>query len=179
LGDIIVRKGFLTKEQIDATLEKLEKNTRIGTALMQAGLITSHTLFNLIQLQIREIIYSTFVWTEGNYAFSYEDMAGKEMIKNQTRSADLVLGGIERHYSTDRLLGQLVSKERVLEKNKNPAFALAHLHLGTLQNYTLQSINGRKNLEQILEQSKLEEKEALQLIYALLVMKVIQDKVLG
>ena len=176
LGEIILRNGYLSKDQIENALKNSEGENRIGTILIQTGLLTANQLYNLIQLQVREIILSTFSWKEGRYSFNFEDLAGKEMIKLQTPTADLVIEGIRRHYDLNRLIGILVSKDRILKKNENPHFAFQDLHLGTSENRIYNFINGRRTIQKISQDSKLPEENVLQLIYGLLVMKIIEDK---
>jgi hypothetical protein len=141
------------------------------------GLITYSELYSIIQLQVREIILSTFAWTEGRYAFNFQDLAGRELIKLQTPPADLVLEGIRHHYTSDRLNHLITSKNRVLIQSENPNFRYQQLHLGSSDMKIFDAINGRSSIEKIIKKSEMPELNVLQLCYGLLAMKIIHDKV--
>lgn len=175
LGEIAVRMGQVTKEQVDAALKICNDHTRIGTALVQSNAISASDLYSLIQLQVREMILSLFAWASGRYAFSFEDLAGRELIKLQTPPADLVIEGIKRFYNLERLDRMIVSRDRVLAKHDNPHFRFQQLHLAGVDAKIFDLINGKRSIAQIIADIKQPPMPVLQIIYALLAMKVAQD----
>ena len=176
LGEIGIRIKKLSLSQVSQGLEKCKEPARLGTTLVELGFLTSHDLYELIQLQVREIILSCFQWDEGRYAFNFEDMAGREMIKLQTPPADIVLDGIRKYYPIERLKQMIMDTKRILVKSENPAFRFQSLHMGSSEMRIFDLINGQRPIQEILGMSKAQEINVLQLIYGLLVMKIVEDK---
>lgn len=175
-GEIIVRNGHVTQDQIDVALKKCGEPNRLGNVLVEMGLLQPSDLFNLIQLQVKEIILSTFSWSAGQYAFSYQDLARMEMVKLKTSPADLVFEGIRRHYTPDRLERLIVSRDRVLAKHQNPHFRAQELHLGSSDQRIFNLINGERKISDIMTEAKIPEVNVLQLLYGLIAMKIVEDK---
>jgi len=178
-GEIIVRNGHVTQDQIDVALKKCGEPNRLGNVLVEMGLLQPSDLFNLIQLQVKEIILSTFAWSAGQYAFSYQDLARMEMVKLKTSPADLVFEGIRRHYTPDRLERLIVSRDRILAKHQNPQFHAQELHLGSSDLRVFNLINGERKISDIMAESKIPEVNVMQLLYGLIAMKIVEDKSSG
>ena len=175
-GEIIVRNGHVTQDQIDAALKKCGEPNRLGNVLVEMGLLQPTDLFNLIQLQVKEILLSTFSWSAGQYAFSYQDLARMEMVKLKTSPADLVFEGIRRHYTPERLDRLIVSRDRILSTDQNPQFRAQELHLGSSDQRIFNLINGERKISEIIADAKIPEINVLQLLYGLIAMKIVEDK---
>lgn len=175
-GEIIVRNGHVTQDQIEVALKKCGEPNRLGNVLVEMGLLQPSDLFNLIQLQVKEIILSTFSWSAGQYAFSYQDLARMEMVKLKTAPADLVFEGIRRHYTPERLERLIVTRDRILAKHQNPQFRAQELHLGSSDQRVFNLINGERKISEIMAEAKIPELNVLQLLYGLIAMKIVEDK---
>jgi len=73
LGEILVKMGKITRGQLDRAL-KLHQNSaglkKIGAIFVENGFVTPKDLFNGLKLQVRVIIHSLFLLTEGPYRFA-------------------------------------------------------------------------------------------------------------
>jgi Domain of unknown function (DUF4388) len=70
LGETLVRLGKISPEQLDKALLQYNKHAGIkkfGSILVENGTIPPKELFNGLKLQVREIIISLFLWSEGEY----------------------------------------------------------------------------------------------------------------
>jgi len=70
LGEILVRLGKISPEQLDNAILQYNRNAgikKLGAILVENGAIPPKGLFQGLKLQVREIITSLFLWTEGEY----------------------------------------------------------------------------------------------------------------
>jgi tetratricopeptide (TPR) repeat protein len=74
LGDLLVRDGALTQEQLDDVLRRQarEPDRRVGELLVASSYISREDLTHYIRLQIEEAIYHLFTWSRGNFAFDVD-----------------------------------------------------------------------------------------------------------
>jgi tetratricopeptide (TPR) repeat protein len=74
LGDLLVRDGVLTQEQLDDVLRRQarEPDRRVGELLVANSYISRSELTRYVRLQIEEAIYHLFTWARGNFFFEVE-----------------------------------------------------------------------------------------------------------
>ncbi len=73
LGNLLLRAGSVTQEQLDRILA-LQKQTheRMGALLVHEGLVDAEDLRDAVRLQISRIVYSAFRWPDGRFHFTQE-----------------------------------------------------------------------------------------------------------
>jgi ribosomal protein L30E len=100
LGEILFRLGKITPEQFKRSVELLkETGKQQGAILVEEGYITAKELFEGLKHQVKEIIYSLFLWEEGQYQFIEEDLP-KHAISLQLDMVDLISEVIDRIQSS-------------------------------------------------------------------------------
>ncbi len=68
LGEFLVRRGLVTREQIEEAIRTTrDEKFRLGDALMARGFLTAHDLANLLEWQFRERFLDLFRWNRGWY----------------------------------------------------------------------------------------------------------------
>jgi tetratricopeptide (TPR) repeat protein len=75
IGDLLVRDGLLTQEQLKSALElqSSEPHKKLGQLLISRGMMTEQDLALYIRLQIEEAIYHLFTWSRGNFFFEADE----------------------------------------------------------------------------------------------------------
>jgi hypothetical protein len=100
LGEILFRLGKITPEQFKRSVDLLkETGKQQGAILVEEGYITAKELFEGLKYQVKEIIYSLFLWEEGQYQFIQEDLP-KHAISLQLDMVDLISEVIKRIQSS-------------------------------------------------------------------------------
>ena len=72
LGEVMVADGKITRSQLERSLVLHQKSAglkKIGAIFVENGFVTPKDLFNGLKLQVRSIIRSMFLMTEGAYQF--------------------------------------------------------------------------------------------------------------
>src|SRR5207247_11354932 len=71
LGDILVKHGKITEDQLDAAIHRQgkERDKKLGQILVSQQVITQEDLERYMRVQIEESVYYLFTWTQGTFNF--------------------------------------------------------------------------------------------------------------
>ena len=97
LGEILVKTGTLKRENLEYALQLFKKSAgmkKIGAILVENGLIAPKDLFSGLKVQVKDIIFSLFLLSEGVYQF--EEHLPSELIQLQINFQDLIAELIQR-----------------------------------------------------------------------------------
>jgi len=92
LGNVLVKQGKLTKEQLDDVLQ-VQKATlqRLGHILTTGSHITAKDLKDALQLQVSQLVFKVFRWRDGEYHFAPSDSVDYDRENTSPMSADFIL----------------------------------------------------------------------------------------
>ena len=91
LGEILVKSGKVSRENLDHALRIYQKGAgikKLGAILVENGFVNPKDLFNGLKIQVKDIIFSLFLWTEGEYR--YEERLPSDMIQLQINFQELI-----------------------------------------------------------------------------------------
>jgi hypothetical protein len=94
LGELLLREGLVTLDQLEAAIARLGTGKRLGGLLVEAGHLTPDNLVRAVVRQVREIVLGLFAWEEGEYAFQEGPLPSEEVITLQVRTGEILLQGI-------------------------------------------------------------------------------------
>ncbi len=96
LGEVMVRAGKLTRENLNAALQigKTAGFKKLGAILVEKQFVTPQDLFGALKLQVKEIIYSVFILEDGTYRF--EPVLPPDIIPLQINMQELIREIIDR-----------------------------------------------------------------------------------
>lgn len=90
LGEVLLRLGKLTPEQFHRSVELLRQTGKQqGAILVEEGYISPKDLFEGLKYQVKEIIYSLFLWDDGVYKLTEGELP-KQAIPLQLDMVELV-----------------------------------------------------------------------------------------
>ena len=71
LGDILVKGGLVTQEQLDEAIERQshQRDKRLGELLVDGGALSRPDLERYMRIQIEEAVYFLFTWSSGTFSF--------------------------------------------------------------------------------------------------------------
>lgn len=169
LGDLLVRKGSVTHEQLREAVEAQaeEPDRRLGELLLERGYIDTETLRTVVKQQIKEAIFHLFTWKRGSFHFEAGKTPGSGEILIAVNPEMLLLEGArrvdewsiieEKIPSTDVIFGLDLS--RVAEVGAN---------LTREQEAVIRYIDGKRTLEELAEAAALSEFATGKALYGLL-----------
>lgn len=92
LGNLLIRAGYVTQEQLDHILEiQRETQQRMGFLLVRERLVEPQELREALRLQIARIVYTAFRWSDGRFRFSQEGMVDYDADHMSPVSTDTIL----------------------------------------------------------------------------------------
>jgi hypothetical protein len=104
LGQIFFKAGLVSLEGLMGSLERAaEEGKRLGTVLVEQGLIQPHDLVEGVRNQVRNIVCSLFLWTRGRYRYRPGDLPTDEVITLKLSAGNTILEGIRRIDSWERI----------------------------------------------------------------------------
>jgi hypothetical protein len=69
LGEILIRAGVASRQEIEAALAKVSPDRHLGQVLVESGRLTQAELFEQLKHQVEEIIYAAMQTREGTFQF--------------------------------------------------------------------------------------------------------------
>ncbi|WNG42088.1 DUF4388 domain-containing protein [Archangium violaceum] len=171
-----VRRGVLPEAKLQevATLAR-EQNIRTSEAMMRLGLLDARRHPQLIEEQVKEILWSTFSWTEGAYGFSPTRPPRAGLVKLSVFPGDLILEGILRSEPLESLR-QRMPRSRRLFPTAAPPYALHELKLKGPQALLLAYADGSKTVEDLLTLTELPERGVLATLRGLELIGVLEER---
>jgi tetratricopeptide (TPR) repeat protein len=110
LGVQLMDTGKITREDHARVSQHMKKRScREGTALLELGVIDPKSLFLALKEQVRARVIDCFGWPEADFSVEATGAPGEGAQPFRADIYPLVQEGIETHWSTDRILGDLAS----------------------------------------------------------------------
>jgi hypothetical protein len=163
LGELLLREGKITVEEYEASIKAITKGKRQGKVLVEMGALSPKDLWEGVQFQVKEIVYSVFQWDEGQFHFEESTLPEKERITVELDMQDIILAGLRRVDANGRIQSRYPEVDGVLERlgDKMPALEPYEVHV-------LRLIDGERSILDICRESEIGDNETLKLLYAAL-----------
>jgi hypothetical protein len=172
LGEILIREGKITVEEYDTSIKAISKGKRQGKVLVEMGALRPKDLWEGVQFQVKEIVYSVFQWDDGQFHFEESSLPEKERITVDLDIMDLVLAGIRRIDANGRIQGRYPEGDLLLDRvttDGKPA-------LESYEDHVLKLVDGEKSVLEICAESEIGDNETLKVLYALLSTGLVKAK---
>jgi hypothetical protein len=164
LGEILIREGKITVDEYDTSIRAISKGKRQGKALVEMGALSPKDLWEGIQFQVREIVYSIFHWEEGQFHFEESGLPEKERITVDVDILELLLAGLRRIDANGPIQSRYPQGDAVLERfePEDPKY------LEPYEGHVLHLADGERSVLEICRESEIGDNETLKVLYALL-----------
>jgi hypothetical protein len=150
LGDLLWREGKLTREQMQKTRElSVEPGRRTAQTLVEMGLLKSSEIFPALRRSVEEIFWSLFGWDDGSYQIGPEQPPPDERVRPSGHAWALILEGVRRKYSMERLLELVGPPEVVLTPTTALDRALGDANLSKVERGVAALFDGERSLSQV------------------------------
>ncbi len=169
------RKGLLPQGDLDAVAQLArEEGVRTGVAMVRLDVITEAQRVALLEEQIREIVWSTFSWTEGAYSFTRGKVLRPDVVRLSLFTGELILNGLMREPLVP--LRQRMGVARMLQPTADPPYGLEQFNFSYGQAVLVASADGTKNVGDLLALTDLPEGEALGFLVGLEQLGFVEEK---
>lgn len=171
LGELLLREGKITVEEYESSIKAITKGKRQGKVLVEMGALSPKDLWEGVQFQVKEIVYSVFQWDEGQFHFEESSLPEKERITVELDMQDIILNGIRRVDANGRIQTRYPEGDAVLERvgSEHPTLEPYEVHV-------LRLIDGERSVLDITRESEIGDNETLKLLYAALCSGLVRVK---
>jgi len=168
LGRLLIRQGRVPAEMLDEALAWKEANGgRLGQALLSAGLLEEGELSAVLKVQVSEVIFDTFGWTEGNFAFWDRVPPPLTAVTLEMDLQNILMEGVRRLDVRDRLTTAFPDQDLVVEAIVNAERVKHSVTLTPDEWRVFFLVDGRRTLSEICRLAGADEQAALQTLYIL------------
>jgi hypothetical protein len=155
-GSLLLKKGRISKIELDNILKSKEEGKKIGAALVEQGLFTREEIFECLKMQIEEIVYSLFGWKDGAFEFSEGKTPPPETIQTELNPMNIIMEGMRRIDEWIELRKVLPPDDAILELVPDPPLKSEELRLSRSDLGILALIGSGKKLQKVVEDSVLD-----------------------
>ena len=171
LGERLVKAGSITARQLKEALAEQKKagdNARIGTILLQSGVIDRGTLEQAVREQIQDSAFNFFSWSDGDFEFSADEHVTDEDILVEMTVETVIMEGCRRIDEWELIFEHLGSLERVPHLAYSERVEERGEITLTAQEWrVLVHIDGRADINTILRDCGLDRFHGAKVIYSL------------
>ena len=165
IGKILLNRGKITEYQFNKVIEEIKNdpNKRIGELLVSMGIISPHELNEYLELQIKEKILNSFLYTDGEYEFSSFEEPPKQIYYCKINSGELIYEGFKRYID-----GSAIDFSNFdFEVSHDINTEASSLGLGPKELRVVQLISNEKSIQQIEQSGVMSKEEILRLVLLL------------
>ncbi len=169
LGDLLVRNGRISDQQLRSAVDRQsdDRERKLGEILVDLGHITRAELEEHIRVQVEEAVYYLFTWNSGTFNFEAGVRPEREDFLVSINPESLLLEGARRVDEWSLIAKKIPTLDIVFEADQ-PRLQAAGVRLSDEQEIILPLLNGRNDVQDVVDASGLVEFEVGKAIYGLL-----------
>jgi len=170
LGDLLVKNGLITQAQLDTavTLQERRRDKRLGELLVEQKALTQEQLHVAISVQIQEAVYFLFTWSQGTFNFEPDVVPEEADFLVSINPESLLLEGARRVDEWGLIEKKIPTLDIVFEVD-HAKVAKSDLEPTDAQRTILPLINGKSDVQAIVDASGLVEFEVGKALYGLFI----------
>lgn len=163
LGETLLRLGKISVEEYEISLQQISHGRRQGKVLIEMGAMAPQDLWEGVETQVREIVFSLFEWSAGEFVFESTSLPQKEKVTVSFDALTLVLEGLRRIDPEGALKGRYPDPGLILECAKDVDLS----NLEPFERHILAVVDGHRSVAEICRESEIGDGETQKTLYAL------------
>jgi tetratricopeptide (TPR) repeat protein len=169
LGDLLVRDGLLTPQQVRKALELQDQDPerRFGEILLEESWITPTQFEQYLRIQTEEAVYTLFTWSQGSFFFEVDQPPPEQELELSLNPESLLLEGARRVDEWSLIEKKIPSLDLLFEVERGRIDA-AEVELTPEQERILPLLDGTRTVQDLVDQTGLGEFELGKALYGLL-----------
>ncbi|HZE98135.1 MAG TPA: DUF4388 domain-containing protein [Planctomycetota bacterium] len=172
LGQILVRSGRLTNEQLESLLaEQRQSNRRLGDLVIETGMVSKEGVEGALRDQVAEEIYELFAWPEARFYFAESDNealpAGSGPLATVLLDSNVISIMVEAARRADEmaLIRSEIPMDQLVPRRTGPPVPLNEQPAAVREVLTL--VDGHRSIEHITHESSYPKFTVLHTLYDL------------
>ena len=174
LATLLLRKKRITRDQAETIDDlMLHSGGRFGDVAVKHGVLTESQLDEFLKIQVSEVLYDSFLWKEGTFAFYEGFDLPSDAVTISVDLANLIMEGARRISEWEECLQLLPDSEAVFRVITRPE--TDKITLTAEEWKVLFLINGVRTLEDLCRDSEEDPLTVYRVIYGLATNKLIEQ----
>ena len=152
LGDLLLRLGRISRKDLDRCMARYRVGgPHLGQVFVSDGLLSIEELTSHLKVQISEVIFDTFGWTQGSFAF-YDDVSPPpDAVTLQMDIQNLLMEGVRRMDERGRLAEVFPDLDAAVQVLGDRESMRENLNLTPEEWRILFLIDGRRSLREVCQ----------------------------
>lgn len=174
LGTLLLRKKKITREQwqsIDGTM--LRQGGRFGQIAIENGVLSDEQLRESLKVQVSEVVYNAFVWTEGTFRFSEDLQLPDYAVTISIDLANLIMEGARRIEEWEKCVQLLPDDSVVFHVVSTPKDDKITLSADEWKILFL--VNGQRTLAELVAEAEDDAMNVYRSVYGLQANRLIEE----
>ncbi len=175
LGNLLLKRGKISKKDLERAITLHKQSGRaLGSTLIDMELFDKEEVADCLRMQIEEIVYNLFSWSEGEFSFAEGDAPENVKLLVNLSTMNIIMEGtrrIDEWLEIQKVLppNDVLLRIRLMPKNKADEVVLS------LDEFKIISIiNGERTLPDIIEASPVGEFPSCRALYKLIVSGLVE-----
>ncbi len=166
LGEYLLRSGRVGLNDLEGVSKLVKPGKRLGTLLVESGVLDPKELVQSVVGQVRSIILSLFKWTNAHYEFVAQDLPSKETITLDMPTPQLIVDGISEIDSWWRISRGIGDLDSTYQAVSGTEASLRSIELETPALELLAMLSRPKRVTEACTDSSLKELDVCKLLWA-------------
>ena len=169
----LLRRGVISLKDREETARRLLSNKRVGTILLEMGVIDEQDLEAVVREHLLEIIYDCLNWDQGDFSFMSGALPTTEEITLDEPVEELVARGMERIGSWSRVREGLGGLDLVLQLTPGFLEILDRMTIGPEEWEVISALKEPASAMEICSRVKLGDFRICQILWTLRILSAI------
>ncbi len=156
LGQFLMSHGYITEPELMKAMQvQSESHIFLGKILVMIDVISEEELQRLMRMKAEEAIYDIFLWRDGEFRFDDNELPTQEMIPLQVDVTGIIMEGTRRVDEWQRIRLLIPNEALVPAVIKDLDEDVAdRLHFDDAQRTVVAAIDGKRNVADIVLESR-------------------------
>ncbi|NIM00305.1 MAG: DUF4388 domain-containing protein [Acidobacteria bacterium] len=170
----LLRRGVISLHDREETAKRMLSNKRVGTILRELGVIDDRDLDEMVRQQLSEVVYDTFRWDDGDFAFYVGELPTHEEIMLEASIESLVAEGIRRVVSWSRVMEGCAGMDHRLSLSESYLDVLDGLDAGAEEWKVINALKDPLPAREVADGVDLPDFRVCQILWTLRVLNAIE-----
>ncbi|MEA3297109.1 MAG: DUF4388 domain-containing protein [candidate division Zixibacteria bacterium] len=175
LGNMLLRRGKVSKANLERAITMHKQTGRqLGTTLIDMGLFDKQEIAECLKLQIEEIVYNLFSWSDGDFIFHEGSAPKNALFQLQLNTMNVIMEGTRRIDEWVEIQKVLPPDDVLLKVCHSPKINRDEITITLDEFRILALINGEHTVPDMINLSPMGEFVTCRSIYGLINNKLIE-----
>lgn len=175
LGNLLLKRGKISKKDLERAISLHKQTGRaLGSTLIDMELFGKDEVADCLRMQIEEIVYNLFSWSEGDFSFSEADTPRNVKLLVNLSTMNIIMEGTRRIDEWLEIQKVLPPNDVLLRIRLTPKSRSDEVVLSIDEFKILSIINGERTLPDLIEASPVGEFPTCRALYRLIVAGLVE-----